>query len=75
MRDAMEHNPSRLAQVNLVVPGLCHMGAYDGVLKEVLMVQMKKIAAGGLGEAVKLLESVFGKGSPKYFTMMYTTNC
>jgi acetyl esterase/lipase len=44
VRDAREHNPSRLVHVNLVVPALCHPDAFEGVIKEAVDLRLKKWA-------------------------------
>ncbi|KAJ4531508.1 hypothetical protein HRR80_009470 [Exophiala dermatitidis] len=64
MRDAKEHNPSRLSQVNLVVPALCHIDAYDEVLKAVVLAKLKVYVPTQQDEAIQFLRYVFGKLAP-----------
>ncbi|KAL2402451.1 hypothetical protein ABEF95_002504 [Exophiala dermatitidis] len=59
MRDAKEHNPSRLSQVNLVVPALCHIDAYDEVLKAVVLAKLKVYVPTQQDEAIQFLRYVF----------------
>lgn len=63
MRDAKEHQPSRLCQVNLVVPALCHPDAYEEPLKRILVAQLKKAGLLDPVDPFKLLKPIFGQFS------------
>jgi acetyl esterase/lipase len=63
MRDAKERNPSRICQLNLVVPALSHPDAYDDLLKSILISKLEGAGLMDPKDPFRLLKPIFGQSS------------